>query len=170
MICFYPSHFMVGKSRQLSLLERSKNTMASKRGFAAMDPAKVRELASKGGKVAHQQGVAHEFTSEEARLAGRKGGRATHLKHGHRLNDANVNGSAAPTTGEKVVDVACSSAGGCVGTVNAGSPEAAEAIGKPYVKAPTSDEQAVKDGSSADEDPTKMGSCGSSGGCGSSKS
>jgi general stress protein YciG len=41
-----------------------------------MDAAKQREIASKGGKAAHQLGVAHEFTSEEARSAGRKGGEA----------------------------------------------------------------------------------------------
>lgn len=46
------------------------------RGFAGMDPAKQREIASKGGKAAHAKGTAHEFTSEEARIAGRKGGQA----------------------------------------------------------------------------------------------
>jgi len=46
------------------------------RGFASMDPAKQREIASKGGKAAHAKGTAHEFTSEEAREAGRKGGMA----------------------------------------------------------------------------------------------
>lgn len=46
----------------------------SKRGFASMDEARQREIASKGGKAAHQKGTAHEFTSEEAREAGRKGG------------------------------------------------------------------------------------------------
>lgn len=51
-----------------------------KRGFAAMDPALVSEIARKGGKAAHLQGTAHEFSSEEAREAGRKGGRATHAK------------------------------------------------------------------------------------------
>jgi general stress protein YciG len=49
-----------------------------KRGFASMDPAKQREIASKGGKAAHQKGTAHEFTPEEAREAGRKGGQAAH--------------------------------------------------------------------------------------------
>lgn len=44
------------------------------RGFASMDPEKQKEIASKGGKVAHEKGTAHEFTSEEAREAGRKGG------------------------------------------------------------------------------------------------
>ena len=42
------------------------------RGFAAMDPARQREIASLGGRAAHQSGHAHEFTSEEARAAGRK--------------------------------------------------------------------------------------------------
>jgi len=48
------------------------------RGFAAMDRAQVRALARKGGKAAHEQGTAHEFTPEEARSAGRKGGLAAH--------------------------------------------------------------------------------------------
>ncbi len=46
----------------------------SNRGFASMDPEKQREIASKGGRAAHAKGTAHEFTSEEAREAGRKGG------------------------------------------------------------------------------------------------
>ena len=45
-----------------------------KRGFASMDAEKQRAIASKGGKAAHLKGTAHEFTSEEARIAGRKGG------------------------------------------------------------------------------------------------
>jgi general stress protein YciG len=50
--------------------ERTK----SRRGFASMDLAKQREIASKGGKAAHERGLAHEFTSDEARVAGMKGG------------------------------------------------------------------------------------------------
>jgi uncharacterized protein len=46
----------------------------SDRGFASMDDEKQREIASKGGKAAHEKGTAHEFTPEEAREAGRKGG------------------------------------------------------------------------------------------------
>ncbi len=52
-----------------------KETVAprrSLRGFAAMDPQRQREIASLGGRAAHQSGHAHEFTSEEARAAGRK--------------------------------------------------------------------------------------------------
>jgi uncharacterized protein len=44
----------------------------SPRGFAAMDPQRQKEIASLGGRAAHQSGHAHEFTSEEARAAGRK--------------------------------------------------------------------------------------------------
>ena len=48
----------------------------SSRGFASMDPQRQREIASEGGRAAHERGTAHEFTSEEAREAGRKGGQA----------------------------------------------------------------------------------------------
>lgn len=45
-----------------------------RRGFAAMSPEKQREIASLGGRMAHEKGTGHEWTSEEARAAGRKGG------------------------------------------------------------------------------------------------
>ena len=50
----------------------SSSPRKSLRGFAAMDPQRQREIASLGGRAAHQSGHAHEFTSEEAREAGRK--------------------------------------------------------------------------------------------------
>ena len=50
------------------------------RGFASMDRTRQKEIASKGGKAAHQKGTAHEWTSEEARDAGRKGGLASHRR------------------------------------------------------------------------------------------
>lgn len=53
-----------------------RNSNRSGRGFAGMDPERQREIASKGGKAAHAKGTAHEFTSEEARRAGAKGGRS----------------------------------------------------------------------------------------------
>ena len=49
-------------------------TRKERRGFASMSPEKQREIASKGGRAAHQKGTAHEWTSDEARSAGRKGG------------------------------------------------------------------------------------------------
>lgn len=55
------------------------------RGFASMDRSKQREIASKGGKAAHQKGTAHEWTSDEAREAGRKGGLASHRKRRERM-------------------------------------------------------------------------------------
>lgn len=55
----------------------------SKRGFASMDPSKQREIASKGGRAAHAKGTAHEFTADEARVAGRKGGEAVSRDRQH---------------------------------------------------------------------------------------
>jgi general stress protein YciG len=48
-----------------------------RRGFASMAPEKQREIASKGGKTAHEKGTAHEWTSEAAKAAGRKGGQVS---------------------------------------------------------------------------------------------
>lgn len=50
------------------------------RGFASMDPQKQREIASRGGRAAHEQGTAHEWSSDEARMAGRKGGAASRAR------------------------------------------------------------------------------------------
>jgi general stress protein YciG len=57
------------------------------RGFAAMDRKLVSEIARKGGKAAHAAGTAHEFTGEEARAAGRKGGLASHAKRRQRQEE-----------------------------------------------------------------------------------
>lgn len=54
--------------------QQENRSRSSNRGFASMDPQKQREIASEGGRAAHRQGVAHEWSSEEAREAGRKGG------------------------------------------------------------------------------------------------
>ncbi len=51
----------------------------NRRGFASMDKEKQKEIAARGGKAAHAAGTAHEFTSEEAREAGRKGGRRSRV-------------------------------------------------------------------------------------------
>ncbi|HLS42197.1 MAG TPA: KGG domain-containing protein [Paenalcaligenes sp.] len=57
---------------------QSRNDNTAQRGFAGMSDEKQREIAAKGGKAAHEQGVAHEFNSQEAREAGAKGGRVAH--------------------------------------------------------------------------------------------
>jgi general stress protein YciG len=60
----------------------TEETRPRRRGFAAMDPNRVKEIASKGGKAAHAAGTAHQFSSDEARNAGRKGGMAPHVRRG----------------------------------------------------------------------------------------
>ena len=55
----------------------------SNRGFASMNPEKQREIASKGGRAAHAKGTAHEFSTDEAREAGRKGGQAVSRNREH---------------------------------------------------------------------------------------
>ena len=74
------------------------------RGFASMDRAKQREIASKGGKAAHQKGTAHEWTSEEAREAGRKGGMASHRRK-QQQGDVQNETATEPVGGEMMGDV-----------------------------------------------------------------
>jgi general stress protein YciG len=59
------------------------NAKARGRGFASMDAEKQRSIASLGGRAAHRLGTAHEFSSEEAREAGRKGGEAVSANRAH---------------------------------------------------------------------------------------
>ena len=73
-----------------------------RRGFASMSPEKQREIASKGGRAAHEKGTAHEWTADEARSAGRKGGQISRGGRG-RLQDGPSDDmgiqDAAPTSG-----------------------------------------------------------------------
>ncbi|MES2148670.1 MAG: KGG domain-containing protein [Pseudomonadota bacterium] len=64
----------------------------SNRGFASMDPEKQREIASEGGKAAHEKGTAHEFTSEEARRAGS-------MSHGNRQSEQASSSTSADKAG-----------------------------------------------------------------------
>lgn len=57
------------------------------RGFASMDKAKQREIASKGGKAAHAQGTGHEWDSIEASVAGKKGGATSRKNRGRKRED-----------------------------------------------------------------------------------
>ena len=56
---------------------RNTRRNSGRQGFASMDEDERQRIASKGGKAAHEKGTAHEFTSEEAREAGRKGGQSS---------------------------------------------------------------------------------------------
>jgi hypothetical protein len=69
-----------------------------RRGFASMTPEKQREIASKGGRAAHAKGTAHEWTSEEARNAGRKGGQISRGGRG-RLQPDEMNSTAPGALG-----------------------------------------------------------------------
>ena len=59
-----------------------------RRGFASMSPERQREIASKGGRAAHEKGTAHEWTPEEARRAGRKGGQVSRGGRGRLDSDS----------------------------------------------------------------------------------
>jgi uncharacterized protein len=76
--------------------EGSKQSGTSNRGFASMDPERQREIASEGGKAAHEKGTAHEFTSEEARRAGS-------MSHGNRQSEqaSTRSGGASKQKGEQ---------------------------------------------------------------------
>lgn len=69
------------------------------RGFAGMDKERQRQISSQGGKAAHQKGTAHEFDSEEAREAGRKGGMVSGGRR--RAREAAVNETPRPETEER---------------------------------------------------------------------
>jgi uncharacterized protein len=80
------------------------------RGFASMDRAKQREIASKGGKAAHQKGTAHEWTSEEARDAGRKGGIASHRRRREQQGGGSMD--TAGNGGDRIVAMDWDTMGG----------------------------------------------------------
>lgn len=65
-----------GSNRGTQRRGRGSRQNISNRGFASMDPEQQREIASQGGRASHQKGTGHEWDSEEARQAGRKGGLA----------------------------------------------------------------------------------------------
>jgi general stress protein YciG len=75
---------------------------SSNRGFASMDPQRQREIASEGGRAAHEKGTAHEFTSEEAREAGRKGGQArSQSNRANKSNSTNSSGGSDASSGNR---------------------------------------------------------------------
>jgi len=80
-----------------------------RRGFASMSPEKQREIASKGGRAAHEKGTAHEWTADEARSAGRRGGQVSRGGRG-RLVPADgaqseaSESNATPAAGERFSD------------------------------------------------------------------
>ncbi len=77
----------------------------SNRGFASMDEEEQREIASKGGKAAHEKGTAHEFTSEEAREAGKKGGETVSQDREHMSDIGKKGGETVSQDREHMSDI-----------------------------------------------------------------
>ncbi len=84
------------ESRIMNEAAKQPGERKERRGFASMSPEKQREIASKGGRAAHQKGTAHEWTSEEARSAGRKGGQISRGGRGRLVDSVNPVPQAAP--------------------------------------------------------------------------
>ena len=84
------------ESRIMNEAARGPGERKERRGFASMSPEKQREIASKGGRAAHQKGTAHEWTSEEARSAGRKGGQISRGGRGRLIEPVSPAPQSAP--------------------------------------------------------------------------
>lgn len=109
----------------------------SRRGFASMDPSRQKEIASKGGRAAHEKGTAHEWSSDEARAAGQKGGIVVSKDRAHmaaigreggesrsRANRQNRDTDAAqPMSAERVMQRSVSREGTAPGNAAIPSPE-----------------------------------------------
>ena len=103
------------------------------RGFASMDPSRQRDIARKGGRAAHEKGTAHEFSSEEARAAGRKGGYSVSADRSHMSRIGRLGGktSAGRRGSEKTESAALP--GSSENAANEGrSPDAAPASGSAH--------------------------------------
>src|SRR6266511_1328147 len=79
----YSETWKRSRGKDESMSTTGRDMVKRIKGFAAMSPERQREIASKGGKAAHEKGKAHEFTTEQAREAGRKGGLSVSKKREH---------------------------------------------------------------------------------------
>ena len=102
--------------------DQGKPKGAAKRGFAAMDEATQRSIASKGGQAAHQKGTAHEFDSEEARRAGQKGGEAVSRDREHMAQIGRKGGESRQSAARAATEKAAAAGG----PRNAGSEQSAK--------------------------------------------
>ena len=90
-----PSEPPQSEERRMSKSDRPPRSGTEHRGFAAMDENKQRQIASKGGKAAHEKGTAHEFTPDEARAAGRKGGERVSADRHHMSRIGRMGGKSS---------------------------------------------------------------------------
>ncbi|GGA51614.1 KGG domain-containing protein [Dyella nitratireducens] len=105
------------------------------RGFAGMDEARQREIASQGGRAAHESGHAHEFSSAEAREAGRKGGEAVSQNRGHMSAIGQKGGEAVSENREHMADIGRKGGEHSHGGSRAGSASSRGSIGGQPVEA-----------------------------------
>jgi uncharacterized protein len=82
----------------------TERTGTKARGFASMTAEKQREIARKGGRAAHERGTAHEFTTDEARAAGRKGGERVSANRSHMAEIGRLGGRSAAGRRAKAAD------------------------------------------------------------------
>lgn len=96
----------------------TQTTNSKSRGFASMNAEKQREIARKGGRAAHEKGTAHEFTSDEARAAGRKGGERVSSDRRHMAEIGRLGGrsSAGRRAGQPTNDQATPESAGEIST------------------------------------------------------
>jgi len=80
---------------EMSGLSETSSGNTSNRGFASMNAERQREIARKGGRAAHEKGTAHEFTPDEARAAGRKGGERVSANRHHMSNIGRMGGKSS---------------------------------------------------------------------------
>ena len=76
-------------------MQEQRESRTRARGFASMDREKQREIARKGGRAAHEKGTAHQFTSDEARAAGRKGGERVSSNRDHMSRIGRLGGKSS---------------------------------------------------------------------------
>lgn len=76
-------------------METQIESSTRNRGFASMDSERQREIARKGGRAAHEKGTAHEFTPDEARAAGRKGGERVSADRHHMSRIGRMGGKSS---------------------------------------------------------------------------
>ena len=101
------------------------------RGFASMDREKQREIARKGGRAAHEKGTAHEFTTDEARAAGRKGGERVSANRDHMSRIGRLGGKHSAGRRQVVRQAEISQPGA--------EPQPAEFESEPQVEASTNE-------------------------------
>ncbi len=102
----------------------------SKRGFASMDEKRQREIASQGGKAAHEKGTAHEFTSEEARRAGQKGGETVSQDREHMADIGRKGGESTSRDRSHMADIGAKGGESSRGSSSRSSSSSSKSSGK----------------------------------------